>query len=124
MQIPTLGESYRRATTQKPIRDRGLTQVLPGWHDCLHNATVERDAQMPWGGHPLCGKPADYLPPGTVGQWPPATFTMADRVRGGVPITVKKERLGPWAGIPKRKLPNCQSHKRYSRNSVGCIHTL
>ena len=29
-------------------------------------------AQMPWGGHPLCGRPAGYLPPGTVGQWLPA----------------------------------------------------
>ena len=27
---------------------------------------------MPWSGHPLCGRPAGYLPPGTVGQWPPA----------------------------------------------------
>ena len=32
-----------------------------------------RDAQKPWCGHPQCGRPADYLPWGTVGQWPPVT---------------------------------------------------
>ena len=42
---------------------------------------------MPWGGHSLCGRPAGYLPPGTVGQWPSCHLTMADRVKGGDPKT-------------------------------------
>ena len=95
---PTLEESCRRATTQKPIIERGLTQTsragiskrpLP---NCQAGSTASStplllDAQMPWGGHPLCGRPAGYLPPGTVGQWPPCHLTMADRVKGGDPKT-------------------------------------
>ena len=46
-----------------------------------------RDAQMPWGGHPLCGRPADYLPSGTVGQWPPVTGQWWNVRRGGDPKT-------------------------------------
>ena len=42
---------------------------------------------MPWGGHPLCGRPADYLPSGTVGQWPPATLQWRTEQKGGVPRT-------------------------------------
>ena len=45
------------------------------------------DAQMPWGGHPLCGRPAGYLPPGTVGQWPPATLQWRTVHKGGDPKT-------------------------------------
>ena len=44
-------------------------------------------AQKPWGGHPLCGRPADYLPSGTVGQWPPATVQWWNERRGGDPKT-------------------------------------
>ena len=44
-------------------------------------------AQMPWCGHPLCGSPADYLPSGTVGQWPPATGQRWNERRGGDPKT-------------------------------------
>ena len=129
----TLEESYRRATTQKPIRERGLTQIsragipkrqLP---NCQAGPTASSTplrlvAQMPWGGHPLCGRPAGYLPPGTVGQWPPATLKWRTVFKGGDPITDQEERLGPRAGIPKRKRPNCQ--KRYSQTSVVCINAL
>ena len=38
---------------------------------------------------------------------------MADRVKGGD----QEGRLGPRAGILKRKLPNCQRQKRYSRTA-------
>ena len=76
---------------------------------------------MPWGGHPLCGRPAGYLPPGTVGQWRPATLQWRTESRAATRKPTRRGRLGPRAGIPKRKLPNCQRQKRYSRISVGCI---
>ena len=40
------------------------------------------DAQMPWGGHPLCGRPAGYLPSGTVAS---CHLTMADCAQGRRP---------------------------------------
>ena len=66
---------------------------------------------MPWGGHPLCGRPAGYLPPGTVGQWPPATLQWRTESRAATQKPTRRGRLGPRAGIPKRKLPNCQEQK-------------
>ena len=59
----TLEESYRRATTQGPIIERGFTRIsragipkrpLP---NCQAGPTalstpLFRDAQKPWGGHP------------------------------------------------------------------------
>ena len=42
-----------------------------------------RVAQKPWGGHPSCGRPADYLPSGTVGQWPRASCYRWNERRGG-----------------------------------------
>ena len=45
------------------------------------------DAQKPWGGHPLCGTPADYLPSGTAGQWLPATGQWWNERKGGDPKT-------------------------------------
>ena len=80
---PTVEESYRRATTQGPIIERGSTRIsragipkrpLP---NCQAGPTASstplfQDAQMPWSGHPLLGRPADCLPSGTVGQWLPA----------------------------------------------------
>ena len=38
-------------------------------------------------GTPRCGRPADYLPSGTVGQWPPATGQWWNERRGGDPRT-------------------------------------
>ena len=40
---------------------------------------------MPWGGHPLCGRPADYLPLGDCGSVASCHLAMADRVKGGDP---------------------------------------
>ena len=91
---------------------------------------------MEWA--PLVGRPADYLPSGTVGQWPPApcnggtskraaTLKPTKRPRGlthnsraGIPKRLRpncqctsplrrRGRLGPRDGIPKRKRPNCHS---------------
>ena len=45
------------------------------------------DAQKPWGGHPSCGRPADKVPSGTMGQWPPATGQWWNERRGGDPKT-------------------------------------
>ena len=95
---PTLEESYREATIQGPITERGFTHIsctgiqkrpLP---NCQAGPTASStplllDAQMPWGGHPLCGRPAGYLPPGTVGQWPPATLQWRTVRKGGDPKT-------------------------------------
>ena len=78
---------------------RGADSKLPGWHpkenasslpkagyDCLNNGTVEqRPDAVVWAS--LVGQPADYLLPGTVGQWPPATGQWWNERRGGDPKT-------------------------------------
>ena len=56
----------------------------------------------------LVGRPADYLPSGTVGQWLPAPCNGGPCARAATRKTTRRGRLGPRAGIPKRKLPNCQ----------------
>ena len=115
----TLDESYRRATTQEPIIDGGslVSPGLASQRDRFLTAKQGRllhqrqplllDAQMPWGGHQL-GRPADYLPPGTVGQWLPAPCN------GGATRKPTKRPRGlthnSRAGIPKRQRPNC--HQR------------
>ena len=69
---PTLEESYRRATTQGPIRERGLTQISRAGNpkrqlpNCQAGPTASStllilDAQMPCGGHPLWGPLATSL---------------------------------------------------------------
>ena len=81
---------------------KGVDSNLPGWQpketrpNCRTTAgpTAEttplfRDAQKPWGGHPLCGRPAGYLPSGTVGQWPLATGQWWTEQKGGHPRTDK-----------------------------------
>ena len=45
------------------------------------------DTQKPWSGHPSCGRPADYLPSGTVGQWHPVTGQWWNELQGGDPKT-------------------------------------
>ena len=74
---------------------KGLTQnsragnpkrLLP---NCQSRAVCSIDAtpsSRP-GGHPRCGRPADYLPPGAVGQWPPATKQRWIVPKGGDPRT-------------------------------------
>ena len=72
---------------------------------------------------PLVGRPADYFPSGTVGQWLPAPCNGGPNKRAATlePTKRLRGRLGPRAGIPKRKRPNCHK-KRYSRTSVGIAH--
>ena len=88
---PTLEESYRRATTQGPIIERGLTQISRAGNpkrqvpNCQAGPTASSTplllvAQMPWGTHPLCGRPAGYL--GDCGSVASCHLTMADRVQG------------------------------------------
>ena len=102
-----------------------------------------RDAQKPWGGYPLYGRPTDYLPPGTVGQWPPATGQWWTVLKGGDPkagqakkVTTRtpgwqpketeaqrfRGRLGPQAGIPKRLRPNCHSCPRGTLEPAWVLH--
>ena len=55
-------------------------------------------------GTPRCGRPADYLPSGTVGQWPPATrqrWAVQKERRPENRPSDERGRLGPRAGIPK-----------------------
>ena len=68
------------------------------------------------------GSPADCLPSGTVGQWLPAPCNGGPCTRAATlePSFRRRGRLGPRAGIPKRKRPNCHS-KEDSQNSVGGI---
>ena len=70
---PTL-ESYQRATSQGPfIRGGSLVSPRAG-NPKRKRPNCHRSVkpQKPWGGHPYLGRPADYLPSGTVGQWLPA----------------------------------------------------
>ena len=66
---------------------------------------------MLWSRRPLCGKPAGCLPPGTLGQWLPAPCNGGPSTRAATRKPTRRGRLGPRAGIPKRKLPNCQKQK-------------
>ena len=63
---------------------------------------------------PLVGRPADYLPSGTVGQWLPAPCNGGPNQRTATlePTMRQRGRLGPRAGIPKRQLPSCHSCQR------------
>ena len=83
-------------------------------------------AQMLWGGHPQLGRPADYLPLGTVGQWLPAPCNGGPCARAATRKPTMWGRLGPWAGMPKRTsdLGNCHAtDKGYSQTSVDCVRT-
>ena len=85
---PTLEECNLDKNCDDPRTDqivKGADSNLPGWQpkekeaqlphdskaDCLNNATPPKRPEAV--GAPLVGRPADYLPSGTVGQWPPAT---------------------------------------------------
>ena len=67
------------------------------------------------------GRPADYLPSGTVGQWLPAPCNGGPTARAATRKPTRRGRLGPRAGIPKRTRPNCHQ-TGYSRTSVDCIN--
>ena len=127
--------SARRATTRGPIRQkRGLTQNSRAGNpkrcdlncqsraDCFINATpLRRPEAVGWA--PLVGKPADYLPSWTVGQWLPAPCNGGPYKRAATLEPTKREmgRHGPRVGNRKRKRPNCHK-KRYSRTSEDCIN--
>ena len=69
-------------------------------------------------------RPAGYLVSGTVGQWPPATGQWWTEQMGGVPknrLRDKRGRLGPRAGIPNRKRPNCHSRPRGTLKSAWVL---
>ena len=49
------------------------------------------------------GRPAYYLPSGTVGQWLPAPCNGGPSARAATRKQTRRGRLGPRAGIPKRR---------------------
>ena len=135
---PTLEESDLRQKGDDPKTDqtKGVDSNLPGWQpketrpNCRSTAgptaqttPLLRYAQKPWGGHPLCGRPADYLPTRTVGQWLPAPCNGGTCKRAATPEPTKRRRgltQNSRAGIPKRKRPNCQEKKVLSNQRGWC----
>ena len=73
---------------------------------------------MPWGGHPWLGRPADYLPPGTVGQWLPAPCNGGPSARAATLEPTRRQRgltQNSRAGNPKRTRPNCRKNENSQR---------
>ena len=76
-------------------------------------------SKSPW--HPKWAGPLTTSLRGLWGQWLPAPVQWWNELKGRRPKNRPSEergRLGPRAGIPKRKRPNCHEG-RYSRTSVG-----
>ena len=101
---------------------KGTTQT-PGWHpEETASQLPQQDAQKPWGVHPSCGRPAGYLPSGTVDQWPPDTGQWWNVLKGGDPRTDHKIE-GADSELPGWQPTETASQlplvtKRYSRTSV------
>ena len=126
----TLEESYRRATTQEPIVE-GVSLVSPGLASQRDRFLTAKQGRLLYQRHcsrrpdavvwaPLVGRPADYLPSGTVCQWLPAPCNGGPCTRAATRKPTTRRRLGPRAGIPKRTRPKLPlPTKRYSRTRVG-----
>ena len=126
----------RRATTQGPIRwIRGLTQnsragspkrQLPNCQagPAASSTPLLRDAQKPWGGHPLWAGPLTTSLRGlwVSGYLPRAMVDRTKRAATLEPTMRQRGRLGPWAGIPKRQLPNCHSCQRGTLKTAWVAH--
>ena len=103
--------SARKATTQKPIRrKRGLTQNSRTGNPKRKRPNCHCKSPRSRGvGTPRVCRPADFLPPGTVGQY----RAMVDLAEGAATLepTKRSRELtqNSRAGIPKRLRPNCQS---------------
>ena len=66
--------------------------------------------------HPSCGRPADDLPSGTVGQWHPVTGQWWNELQGGDPKTDQvTQTQNSRAGNPMRKRPNCHRKEELSK---------
>ena len=121
---PTLEESYVSKKEGRQPKDRSLSRagnpkrLRPHCHTTAgptaKTTPLLRDAQKPWGGHPSCGRLADYSPSGTAGQWPPATCKRAATPESSVR---RRRRLGPQAGTLKRLRPNC--HRKEELKKQG-----
>ena len=106
MKTPTLCESRGRRPKNRSLT-KGADSNLPGWQpkekaaltakagcDCLNSATVEkRPEAVGWA--PLVGRPADYLPSGTVGQWLPAACN-GGKCKGRRPWNRPSEEASTW----------------------------
>ena len=123
----TLEENYRRATTQEPImnggslvspglatqRERGLTAIVPKSPDAVGWAPSSVD------------RPADYLPPGTVGQWLPVPCNGGPCERAATRKPTKRPRgltQNSRAGNPKRTRPKLPTDRILS-NQRGLQRT-
>ena len=73
-------------------------------------------------GTPRVGRPADYLPQGTVGQWLPAPCNGGPCTRAATQEPTRRGRLGSRAGIPKRTRPKLPTNVLLS-NQRGLQHT-
>ena len=96
---------HRRGFTRIPglasKRDRFLTSKKA---DYFINALFSTP-RCRRGRHLLLGRPADCLPPGTVGQWLPAPCNGGPCARAATRQPTRRRRLGTQAGIPKRTRP-------------------
>ena len=124
---PKLHESSARiscGSPQRPSCSHQLPQSSAGY-DCVINATVrEGRVWLPKQHHrlesprsrgvsaPRVCRPADYLPSGTVGQWPPATGQWWNERRGGDPKTDLATQRG---GDPKT-----DQRKEELSKQLGC----
>ena len=81
-------------------------------YGCRNNTTVLSRPEAVGVGTPRVGRPADYLPSGTVGQWPPATGQWWNERRGRRP----KNRPVRHKGAATQK-PT--SERRNSRSNLG-----
>ena len=130
---PTLEESYRRATTQKPIREGG-SLVSPGLASQRDRFLTAKQGRLLYQRHsvstPRCrgvGTPswAGPLTTSLRGLWVSGYLSraMADRARGRRPENRPGGgRLGPRAGIQKRTRPKLPTNVLLS-NQRGLQHT-
>ena len=109
----------------RSLRDSEDREARSAGYDCVINATVrEGRVWLPKQHHhlesprsrgvgtPRVCRPADYLPSGTVGQWPPATRQWWNERRGGDP---KTDRATQRCGDPKT-----DQRKEELSKQLGC----
>ena len=117
---------HTKGTTRTPGWQPEETEALTAkaGYECLNNATVARRPDAV-GWAPLVGRPADYLPSGTVGQWLPAPCNGGPCKRGGDPRTdqVKKgDDSDPGLATLRDKRPNCHFRRKGTLEPAWVLH--
>ena len=111
----TSGWQQEETASQLPLYSRT---------DCSNNATpARRPEAVGWA--PLVGRPADYLPSGTVGQWLPAPCNGGTCRRGATLEPTKRRReLTHYSrsGNPRRPRPNCHKKENSRTAWVASVH--